>query len=131
MWHTMGRADKSRKAPIGERKPIAWVGSSYDDLIAMPEEVQRQIGTALDWAQAGTIHPSAKALSGFGGGAVLEVVENFDGDTYRAVYTIKLKDRVIVLHVFQKKSKAGARTPKADIDLVKARLTAAVEQQQK
>ena len=73
-------------------------------------------------AQKGNKHPSAKPLRGFGGAGVLEVVEDHDGDTYRAVYTVRLAGRVYVLHAFQKKSKHGIATPKAEMDLVERRL---------
>lgn len=103
-------------------KPLFWVGSSKDDLKDCPHEVQDNVGYALDWAQRGKKSPDAKPLKGFGGAGVLEIVDNFDGDTYRAVYTVRFTEAVYVLHVFQKKSKSGVATPKQDIDLVKARL---------
>ena len=80
------------------------------------------MGFALYRAQLGKKHPNAKPLKGFKGSGVLEIVENFDGDTYRAVYTVKFAERVYVLHTFQKKSKRGIATPKQDIDLIEARL---------
>jgi phage-related protein len=108
-------------------KPIAWVGSSKTDLKKFPADVQDEIGHALLQAQLGGKHASAKPLKGFGGGGVLEIVENDDGDTYRAVYTVRFADFVYVLHAFQKKSKSGIRTPQKEIDLVKTRLRAAEE----
>jgi phage-related protein len=110
-----------------ERKPIEWIGSSLKDLRAFPEEVKDVIGVALDIAQQGEKHESTKPLQGFGGAGVLEVIDDFDGDTYRAVYTVKLKGVVYVLHAFQKKSKRGISTPKEEIDLVKRRFKAAEE----
>ena len=95
----------------------------------MPVPVRTEIGNALDWAQAGSIHPHTKPMKGFGGGSVLEVVENFDGDTFRAVYTVKIKGRVYVLHVFQKKAKSGIKTPKAYLELIKRRLADAQERE--
>jgi phage-related protein len=83
------------------------------------------IGHVIFEAQCGGEAPSAKALRGFGGRGVLEIVEDFDGDTYRAVYTVRFVGAVYVLHVFQKKSKRGIATPKADIELIKARLRTA------
>lgn len=80
------------------------------------------MGQAIDDAQLGDEHPAAKALKGFGGRSVLEIVDDFDGDTYRAVYTVKFAGVVYVLHAFQKKSKKGTATPQRDIDLIKARL---------
>jgi phage-related protein len=105
-------------------KPLRWVGSSYDDLLALPEEVRREVGYALFVAQNGEKADHAKPLKGFGGG-VLEVIEDFDGDTWRAVYTVRFASAVYVLHAFQKKSKTGIRTPKKDVDLIEARLKAA------
>jgi phage-related protein len=110
-----------------ERKPIEWIGSSLKDLRGFPEEVKDVMGVALDVAQQGEKHESAKPLQGFGGAGVLEVIDDFDGDTYRAVYTVKLKGVVYVLHAFQKKSKKGISTPKEEIDLVKKRFKAAEE----
>lgn len=105
-------------------KPIRWVGSSYDDLLDLPEEVRREVGFALYVAQNGEKAENAKPLKGMGGG-VLEVVENYDGDTYRAVYTVRFENAVYVLHAFQKKSKKGIKTPQRDLDLIEARLKAA------
>ncbi len=112
-------------------KPVAWVGSSLKDLKEFPEEAQQVIGYALYLAQTGGKHPSAKSLAGFGGAGVLEIVEDYDGDTYRAVYTVKLAYRVYVLHAFQKKSKQGIATPQQDIDLIKERLKRAKEEHAK
>lgn len=108
-------------------KPLYWIGSSKEDLCAFPEEVRRNVGYTLHFAQAGDRHPSAKPLKGFGGAAVLEVVEDQAGDTYRAVYTVKFRGAVYVLHAFQKKAKRGIATPKQELDLVKARLKLAEE----
>ncbi len=103
-------------------KPVEWIASSLDDLKDFPEEVQQVIGYALYQAQCGEKHPDAKPLKGFKGSGVLEVVENFDGDTYRSVYTVRFEGAVYVLHIFQKKSKHGIATPKQDIELIEARL---------
>ena len=96
--------------------------------MAMPEEVQQVFGFALYHAQIGSIHPDAKPLKGFGSAAVLEVVEDWRGDTYRAVYTVRFADAVYVLHCFQKKSKHGAGTPKRETDLIRVRLKEAEAQ---
>lgn len=104
------------------RKPLKWVGSSKKDLDKMPEDVKDLFGFAIDLAQAGQKHSDAKPLKGFKSAGVLEVVENDEGGTYRAVYTVKLTDWVYVLHCFQKKSMKGIETPKADIGLIRARL---------
>ena len=107
------------------RKPLKWVGSSKRDLDAMPGDVQDVFGHAIDLAQAGGKHQDAKSMSGFGSASALEVIEDYRGDTFRAVYTVKFAGWVYVLHCFQKKSKTGIRTPKADMDLINARLKAA------
>ena len=80
------------------------------------------MGFAINDAQNGDEHPRAKALKGFGGRTVLEVVDDEDGDTYRAVYTVRFAGVIYVLHAFQKKSRKGIKTPKHEIDLIKARL---------
>ena len=108
-------------------KPVRWVGSSKDDLSGFPEEVRRRVGGALWDAQRGLKAPYAKPLRGFGGAGVLEVVDDYDGDTYRAVYTVRFAGVVYVLHAFQKKSKSGKATPKAELDLIKQRLRRATE----
>ncbi|HEY4774606.1 MAG TPA: type II toxin-antitoxin system RelE/ParE family toxin [Xanthobacteraceae bacterium] len=109
------------------RKPVEWIGASRDDLREFPPEVRRVIGQAIDDGQWGGENPAAKALKGFGGRGVLEVVDDFDGDTYRAVYTVKFAGVVYVLHAFQKKSKKGIATPPREIDLIKQRLKRAEE----
>jgi len=106
-------------------KPLQWVGSAKKDLLAMPDDVQDVFGFALHLAQTGKKHDQTKPLKGFGGAGVLEVVEDHMGDTFRAVYTVKLANRVYVLHCFQKKSTRGIETPKPDIDLIRERLKAA------
>jgi phage-related protein len=101
---------------------LEFIGSSRKDLGEFPDEVKGEVGYALYTAQLGGRAPSVKTLSGFGGGGVVEIVEDHDGDTYRCVYTVKLKSSVYVLHAFKKKSKRGSETPKHDIDLVRTRL---------
>ena len=103
-------------------KRIAWVGSSKEDLLDLPRKVQREVGYALYLVQVGLEPSNVKPLTGFGGRGVLEVVEYDAGGTYRAVYTVKFKEAVYVLHVFQKKSKKGRTTPKEEMEIVKARL---------
>ncbi|HTC64828.1 MAG TPA: type II toxin-antitoxin system RelE/ParE family toxin [Candidatus Saccharimonadales bacterium] len=109
-------------------KPVRWVGSSLDDLRSFPEEVRRQIGQALYSAQKGETDPAAKPMKGFSGATVMEIVAPFDGDTWRGVYTVRLKGVVYVLHVFQKKSKSGIATPKKEIDLIHVRLATAMRE---
>ena len=115
--------------PINEDqpKPVRWVGSSKKDLSEFPVEVRRRVGGALWEAQVGRKAAYAKPLKGFGDAGVLEVVDDFDGDTYRAVYTVRFARAVYVLHAFQKKSKRGAATPKAELDLIEQRLKRARE----
>lgn len=105
-------------------KPREWVGSSYKDLTALPDDVQDTFGYALDLAQRGLKHDNAKPFTQAGGG-VMEVVEDDDGNTYRAMYTAKLANAVYVLHCFQKKSKSGKATPREHVALIEQRLKAA------
>ena len=103
-------------------KPLIWVGSSRKDLCDFPEPVQDHMGYALYVAQLGVKHRDSKALGGFGGAGVLEVIGDFRGDTFRAVYTVRFAGAVYVLHAFQKKSKTGRETPRRDIELIQQRL---------
>ena len=112
-------------------KPLEWLGKTREQLIAFPREICRDIGYALHFAQSGDKHPTAKPLKGFVGAGVLEVIENHDGNTYCAVYTIQFADVVYVLHVFQKKSKRGAATPRRDLELIQTRLKDAREHYQR
>lgn len=107
-------------------KALIWIGDSRRRLQAFPEPVKDEIGYALWQAQEGTKAKSAKPMSGFSGAGVLEIVEDFDGDTFRAVYTVRLKSAVYVLHCFQKKSKHGIATPRPDLKLIERRLRDAV-----
>ncbi len=109
----------------GSDRPVIWVGSSRRDLRGFPREVRREIGQALYAAQQGETDPSAKPLKGFGGGSVLEIVVDQEGGTWRAVYTVRYREAIYVLHAFQKKSKRGIATPKKDIDLIRHRLAEA------
>lgn len=101
------------------------MGSSKRDLKAFPRPVQRHVGQALYAAQCGEEYPTAKALKGFGGRSVLEIVADDKGDSYRTVYTIQFHDAIYVLHAFQKKSKKGIATPQKEIELIRQRLAAA------
>ena len=107
-------------------RPLFWVGSSRRDYTGLPVRVQESFGFELYLAQTGQHPPSAKPLKGLGGGTI-ELVEDFDGDTYRAVYTVRFAQAVYVLHAFKKKSKRGIATPKGDIDLIKRRLCDAAD----
>jgi phage-related protein len=103
-------------------KQLCWVGSAKKDLLAMPDEVQQTFGFALYYAQIGFMHPDAKPLKCLGSAGILEIVEDWRGDAYRAVYTVRFADAVYVLHCFQKKSKHGIETPKCEMDLIRERL---------
>jgi phage-related protein len=109
-------------------RPLRWIGSSKKDLMAMPDEVQQTFGFALYHAQVGLLHSDAKPLKGFGSAGILEIVEDWRGDTYRAVYTVRFAQAIYVLHCFQKKSKHGIQTPKREIDLIRERLKEAEAQ---
>src|SRR6202023_4444575 len=106
-------------------KPVVWIGSSRRDLREMPQQVRRDIGQALYAAQQGVTDPAAKPLKGFGGARVMEIVERYRADAYRAVYTAHFANAAYVLHVFQKKSKSGIETPKQEIALIRRRLAEA------
>jgi phage-related protein len=108
-----------------EPKPVRWIGSSRKDLKAFPKAVQRDVGQALYAAQCGKEYPAVKALRGFGGRSVLEIVAPHEADTYRAIYTVRFGGVLYVLHAFQKKSKKGIATPAHEIDLIKQRLALA------
>lgn len=119
-----------RKTRVPGEKELLWVGSAKQDLLDFPEPVKDGFGIALSVAQFGGKHPEAKPWKGEGPG-VLEIVENYRGDTYRAIYTIRFAEAVYVLHAFQKKSPSGARTAKSDIELIRKRLKAARDDYEK
>jgi phage-related protein len=102
--------------------PLEFVGSSRDDLSGFPDDVKRFIGLALRTAQKGGKHRDAKPLKGFKGAGVLEIISDFDGNTFRAVYTVRLRGVIYVLHAFQKKSRSGIKTPLNEIEKIRSRL---------
>jgi phage-related protein len=108
-----------------EEKPLHWVGSAKKDLLGFPEQVMDDVGFALGVVQYGGHPPSAKPWKGLGPG-VLEIVENDGSGTYRAVYTVRFRKAVYVLHAFQKKSPSGIRTARTDVKLVATRLSDAI-----
>lgn len=108
-----------------EPKPVVWIGSSRRELKSFPKQVRSDIGQALYAAQMGETDPAAKPLKGFGGTSVMEIVERYDTNTYRAVYTVQISSVIYVLHCFQKKSKSGIATPQKDIELIRRRLAEA------
>jgi len=109
------------------QKPVRWVGSSYRDWKAFPAEVQDVMGYALYLAQQGSKASYAKPLKGYKGSTVLEISDNHDGNTWRAIYTIQFKDVIYVLHAFQKKSRKGIATPLTELRKVNKRLKQAEE----
>lgn len=112
-------------------KSLVWVGSSRRDLKLFPAEVKDVMGYALYQAQVGLKASSAKPLRGFGGASILEIVEDHQTDTYRALYTVKFSELIYVLHAFQKKSKKGIATPKPELALIKKRLRVSEEDYKK
>jgi len=106
-------------------RPVIWIGSSREDLRAMPPQVRKDIGQALYAAQQGETDPAAKPLKGFGGTRVMEIVERHRTNAFRAVYTAHFAEAIYVLHVFQKKSKHGIATPKPDMELIRRRFAEA------
>jgi phage-related protein len=114
-----------RTRNLHAERPLCWVGSSKKDLLKLPGRVVDVFGYGLYLAQAGGKHEQARPLKGFGSAGVLEIVEDWEGNTYRAVYTVRLAGCVFVLHAFQKKSKRGVSTPGKDIALIRERLKVA------
>ncbi|MGH6882044.1 type II toxin-antitoxin system RelE/ParE family toxin [Hypericibacter sp.] len=106
---------------------MRWIGSSKVDISAFPASVRLRVGGALCEAQIGGKAPNAKPLQGFGSAGILEILDDFDGDTYRAVYTVRFAGIVYVLPAFQKKAKRGIATPRAELDLIERRLKRARE----
>ena len=104
-------------------KILHWIGSSKKDLSKLPEEVIEAFVLGLRLAQAGKKHPKAKPLKGFGGADVIELIESDGAGTYRTVYTVRMSNVIFILHVFQKKSTQGIKTPQQEIELIKRRLT--------
>lgn len=111
--------------PYNDR-PLVWVGSSKQDLSALPEPVKRSFGYRLRRIQQGKAVLDAKAMTQFGSG-VVELREAFDTNAYRLVYAVKLKKAIYVLHAFMKKSASGIGLSKRDADLIAARLRRARE----
>ena len=116
----------ARSKHVPGEKPLFWVASSKSELLDFPEAVKDTIGVALSVAQFGGKHPSAKPWKGVGPG-VMEVVDDFRGDTYRAVYTVRFERAVYVLHAFQKKSPKGIKTAQTEMGLISRRLRVASE----
>lgn len=103
-------------------RPVAWVGSSKRDFRAFPDDVQDAMSFALYQSQIGAWHTAMKVMKGFSGGGIVELVESYEGNAYRAVFTVRFEESVYVLHAFHKKSKSGIKTPAQDIAMIKSRL---------
>lgn len=110
-----------------KEKQLIWLGSTKKDLAKLPDIIIDVFGYGLYLAQKGERHVSAKTLQGFSGANVLELRESDQSGTYRAVYCVQMASVVFVLHVFQKKSKEGIKTPQRDIELINNRLQQAQE----
>lgn len=103
-------------------KPLEWLGNTRRAVSGFPKPVRQVIGQALYAAQLGDKHQDARPLRGFGGARVVEVISDYDGDTFRAVYTVQFRGVVYTLHAFQKKSKTGIKTPKKELNIIQQRL---------
>ena len=101
---------------------LVWIGTSRQNLKQFPDDVQDEMGYGLFLAQMGEKHHRAKPLRGFGGAGTMEMISDHRGDTYRAVYTVILTHAVYVLQAFQKKSKRGVSTLRAELNLIRQRL---------
>lgn len=113
-----------RRELLAGEHPLHWMGAARRDLLRFPASVIRQIGWALGIAQFGGKHSAAKPWKGLGP-RVLEVSVSFEGNAYRAVYSLQLEPAIYVLHCFQKKSPSGRMTARPDVQLVARRLAAA------
>lgn len=113
-----------RRVLAADEKPLHWVGSSKRDFLEFPHKVKDDMGNALGIAQFGGTAPAARPWKGLGPG-VLEIVESHEGNAYRALYTVRFREVVYVLHAFQKKSPSGIRTARRDVELVAQRLKVA------
>ena len=105
-----------------QEREVIWLGDSLDQIHSFPEAVKKQVGFAVHLAQTGDMALNAVPLLGYKGSRVVEVVAPFDGNTYRAVYTVEYLEVVYVLHAFQKKSVRGKATPRRDVVLINSRL---------
>jgi phage-related protein len=107
-------------------RPLVWMGDSLDNIRSFAPEVRTAVGYTLQLVQAGETPLSAKPFKGVASG-VYEIVKRYDTDTYRAVYAVKIGEKIYILHAFQKKSKQGIKTPQSDVDLIKQRYKDAIE----
>lgn len=114
------------RTPAAGEKPVAWVGSAKRDFLAFPGSVKDEMGDALGVAQFGGKHPKVKPWTGQGAG-VFEIVDDDDGNAYRAVYVVRFREVIYVLHAVQKKSRKGIKTARGDVELVARRLKLALQ----
>jgi phage-related protein len=121
-------ADSEDMSEVSLRS-VVWLGNSRKNIREFPQEVQKAVGYALQLVQAGETPLDAKPFKGVGSG-VYEIVKRYDTDTYRAVYAVKIGEKIYVLHAFQKKSKKGIKTPQTDVDLIKQRYKDALAQEE-
>jgi len=112
---------------LPDAKPLEWMGNTRRVVQAFPKPVRQVVGQALYAAQIGDTHVDTKPLKGFGSAGVVEIIADHDGETFRAVYTVKFRGVVYTLHAFQKKAKKGIKTPQKDLDLIKQRLRDAAQ----
>jgi phage-related protein len=109
-------------------RSLVWMGDSLDNLREFPPEVRTAVGYVLQLVQAGETPMSAKPFKGVDSG-VYEIVKRYDTDTYRAVYAVKIGEKIYILHAFQKKSKQGIKTPQSDVELIKKRYKDAIDRE--
>ncbi len=117
MWYIEAKEVRG----VTQEKPVIYLGSSQKDLKKLPKAVKDEFLHGFQEACRGRSHPNAKPLKGYKGRGVLELISDYRGDTFRGVYTVRLKGVVYVLHVFKKKSTKGIATPKKDRELIDRR----------
>ena len=110
---------------MNKMRPLKWLGNSLDNLKDFPKDVQKDMGDDLQTVQWGGTPDNAKHFKGIGAG-VYELVQRHDKNAYRAIYAVKLGEKIYVLHAFQKKSKKGIKTPQSDVDLIRRRYATAI-----
>jgi phage-related protein len=106
---------------IRTTRPISWIKAAQKDFLAFPEGAQTEVLRALSIVAEGQFPDIAKPLKGFGSG-IFELALKSRGDAFRVVYAVQIEDDIWILHAFQKKSKSGIKTPKAELDLITERL---------
>jgi len=104
-----------------DTRPISWLRGARKDFEDFPQGAQIEMARALTILAEGQIPDIAKPLTDLGSG-VMELALRYRGDAFRVVYALQIGDDIWVIHVFQKKSKSGIKTPKQEIDLIRERL---------